>query len=93
MNAFGADNVAHNLPLLFISGLEPARDTPESSQERRTQDGGFRVKTDLPLLSTNLATTVRDAILGHDGTAAAWGPAPNSAKMFSIRDVGRVGSL
>jgi hypothetical protein len=93
MDAFGNDFIAHNLPLLFISGLKTSANDHGAPQRQESQEGGFRVKTDLPVLDTDLATVVRDVISSHDGSTAPWGPSSAQARLFAIRNVGRVGRI
>ena len=97
MEAFGDDYVAHNLPLILLSGLgELSRDQdPDSAPAARTlHDGGFRVKVDLPVLQGNLAQYIRNAFQSHDGSDAAWRmqtPPSSQSRLFKVRSVGRVG--
>jgi hypothetical protein len=90
MNAFGDDYVAHNYPLIFLSGLESSSSTGEAVK-KAGQDGGFRIKTDLPAENSDLARAVSEAILRHDGSQAPWVAQSPPPKLFTIRNVGRVG--
>lgn len=91
MDAFGHENIVHNLPLLYVSGLGASTDDQDANKRQQPQEGGFRIRTDLPPIETELATVVRDAILDHDGSAASWGASSAQSKLFTIRNVGRVG--
>lgn len=93
MDAFGTDYIAHNTPLLFVSGLRPSDDSHVTGGGHHSQEGGFRVKTDLPLIDTELATVVRDALSSHDGSTASWGSTSAQARLFTIRNVGRVSEV
>lgn len=91
MDAFGQEYIAHNLPLLFISGLGPSDEIQGTKKKPEPQEGGFRVKTDLPPIETDLANIVKDVITDHDGSAAPWSTLSAQSKLFTIRNVGRVG--
>jgi hypothetical protein len=97
MDAFGTDYVVHNLPLLVLSGLDSRdRSQSDASAPKRAllQEGGFRLKIDLPPLASPTADALRNALLTHDGSEAPWrAPSPSSgpSKLFKIRTVARVG--
>ena len=97
MEAFGDDYVAHNLPLILLSGLGDLpldQDTDSVSATKILHDGGFRIKVDLPVLQGNLAQHIRNAFQSHDGSHAAWRmqtPPSSQSKVFRVRSVGRVG--
>jgi hypothetical protein len=97
MDAFGTDYIVHNLPLLILSGLD-SRDRSQSdvssSKQHLLQEGGFRLKTDLPPLNDPIADALRNAFLSHDGSEALWrvqSPSSTPLKLFKIKTVGRVG--
>ncbi|ETN36635.1 uncharacterized protein HMPREF1541_08913 [Cyphellophora europaea CBS 101466] len=89
MDAFGDDYIAHNLPLLFLSGLGSSNSTRDPGHRHPAPEGGFRVRTDLPPLESDLANVVKDAFLQHDGSLAPWRTPPVSSRFFAIRNVGR----
>lgn len=89
MNIFGEENVSHNLPLIFVSGVPDTVATQETLT--KSHDGGFRVRTDLPLIESDLASIVTTAIYEHDGSQAPWRTANPPSRLFTIRNVGRVG--
>lgn len=97
MNAFGIDYIVHNLPLIILSGLD-SRDRSHSdvstSKQQYLQEGGFRIKSDLPGLESPIADSLRTAFLAYDGSHTLWRPQPAfspSLKLFKIKTVGRVG--
>jgi hypothetical protein len=91
MNVFGEDYVSHNLPLIFVSGLR--EDTGSTRHTaRQPQEGGFRIRTDLPAIETALAESVSKAIYRFDGSEAPWRTVSPPTKLFAVRNVGRVGS-
>ncbi|KPI36621.1 uncharacterized protein AB675_10053 [Cyphellophora attinorum] len=88
MNVFGEDYVSHNLPLIFVSGLrEDAGSTKQTA--RQPQEGGFRIRTDLPAIETALAESVSKAIYRFDGSEAPWRTVSPPTKLFAVRNVGR----
>jgi hypothetical protein len=90
MDVFGEDYVSHNLPLIFVSGLpEDAGSTRPPA--RQPQEGGFRIRTDLPAIDAGLAESVSKAISRHDGSEAPWRTVSPPTKTFAVRNVGRVG--
>ena len=89
MDVFGDDHVAHNLPLIFVSGLSNTASS-RASDQRPAQDGGFRIRTDLPAIDSSLAGLVDTAICEHDGSDAPWKPSVPPARLFTVRNVGRV---
>ena len=98
MNAFPSDYVVHNLPLLLFSGLEPDSNKEHAAVDHSKvllQEGGFRIKTDAPPVSGDVADTLRDTLLQSDASLANWNGRAISAKEYGggyrIRSAGRVG--
>lgn len=97
MNSYPADFLVHNLPLLFVSGLEPENtvDTPAGDTRTFLGDGGFRVRSELPPLHHPLKDDLRATLLSYDRSDAPWRTQPvdksDQAHSFKIRSVGRVG--
>lgn len=91
MDAFGQEYTVHNLPLLFISGLGPSDESEDTKKRHQPQEGGFRVKTDLPPIESDLGDTVKTVLADYDGSAAPWSTLSAQSKLFTIRNVGRVG--
>ena len=97
MEAFGEDYTVRNRPLLILSGLDSRDRSPSDTtpaQQTFLHDGGFRVRTDLSPLDTPTAHTLREALLGQDGSQTPWrtlSPSSNAAKLFTVKTVGRVG--
>lgn len=98
MNGYPADYVYHNLPLILLSGLEPQpppdRETSHSSPPV-LQEGGFRLRVDLPILESRLASELLHTFLQHDASEEPWHPAAADVQgksgVWRIRSVGRVG--
>lgn len=97
MNSFPPDYLVHNLPLLFLSGLEPENtpDTPAGDTRTFLGDGGFRIRSDIPPLHHTLKNDLRATLLSYDRSEAPWRSQavdkPDQAHSFKIRSVGRVG--
>jgi hypothetical protein len=98
MNAFPADYVVHNLPLLLFSGLEPESNKEQAAVDHAKvllQEGGFRIKTDAPPVSGDVADILRESLLQSDASLANWNGKAIAAKEYAggykIRSVGRVG--
>lgn len=97
MNLFPSDYLVHNLPLLFLSGLEPENtaDTPAGDTRTFLGDGGFRIRSELPPLHHTLKNDLRATLLSYDRSDAPWRSQAvdksDQAHAFKIRSVGRVG--
>lgn len=98
MNAFPSDYVVHNLPLLLLSGLESESVKEQDATDHSKvllREGGFRIKTDVPPVSGDVAKALRDTFLRSDASLAKWNGKAISAKAYGggyrIRSVGRVG--
>jgi hypothetical protein len=90
MDSFGSVYVTHNLPLIFLSGVGGGEDDAVTHKALRPQEGGFRIKTELPVVETALAHAARDAIFEYDGTQKSWNPPGSQTRLVAIRNVGRV---
>jgi len=97
MNNFPADYVQHNLPVVLLSGLQqdnPPESDPGGKARNFLQEGGFRVKIDIPVVGGDIGDRLLKAFLEHDASDVPWhGQALASAngKFFRFRSVGRVG--
>ncbi|KAL1967530.1 hypothetical protein VTN77DRAFT_3045 [Rasamsonia byssochlamydoides] len=75
MDAYPEDYVAHNLPLILLSGLEPDPDHGVNSAEAQyplLQEKGTQIESDFPLLSGQLVDDLRTAFLQQDASGAPW---------------------
>ncbi|KAK4940018.1 hypothetical protein LTR10_019755 [Elasticomyces elasticus] len=99
MNAFPDDYVVHNLPLLLLSGLETISQCEQDSVGRThafLQEGGFRIKTDIPAVQGPLAAQLLEAFRSQDASSIPWHSqalAARSGRSFKILSVGRVYTL
>ena len=97
MNAFPDDYVVHNLPLLLLSGLETISQSEQDAVGRThtfLQEGGFRIKTDIPIVQGPLAAQLLEAFRSQDASSIPWHSqalAARNGRSFKILSVGRVG--
>ena len=97
MDVFPKDYADHNLPLLLLSGLETeAADTSSAgSASTVLREGGFRLKTDLPVLKSPLAAALLRSFFQHDAGDVPWRAGAHegsqSVGALNIRSIGRVG--
>ena len=100
MDAYPEDYVAHNLPLILLSGLgsEPESSVEfESSKYPLLQENGIQIFSDFPFLTSSVADELKKVLLDGDASTAPW----NSTNIgggqggigFRIRQAGRVGGL
>lgn len=97
MEAYPEHYIAHNLPLILLSGIGHAENAaPESPERSRTllQEGGFRIRTDVPPLTDPASENLLRKFLSFDSTIHG-----NTKDLstrdkpgaFKIKRVGRVG--
>lgn len=98
MEAFPEDYVRHNIPLILLSGIgrnEEATAKPGERSSNLLQEGGFRIRTDIPPLTDPAAENVLRAFLAFDSESDAFGGRSTSPMVgpgaFKIKKVGRVG--
>ena len=98
MESFPWDYVEHNLPLIFLSGIGHDEQAVLERTERPgnlLQEGGFKIRTDIPPLTDSAAQNVLQAFLGFDSTNDAFKSTILSTRdkpgVFKIKRVGRVG--
>lgn len=94
MEAYPADYISHNRPLIALSGLTG----PSSPQIERSfdlkQGHGLKVSSDLPPLQEEQAAPLRDEFLKADGTSLPWRseglPSRQELMGFKFKFTGRV---
>ena len=98
MEAYPESYVAHNYPLVLLSGIgpDPVSATDIGEQSRTLlREGGFRIASDLPLLTDILATELLRTLLAADASTRPWHARSqagvNGEPKLRIRRVGRVG--
>ena len=98
MEAYPQEYVAHNVPLLALSGLgEPSKSDNGSQNGSYNQGHGVRIASDLPILGEAKATLIRDEFMTADGNSLPWNATGHSDRPeligYKIRCVGRVGMV
>jgi trafficking protein particle complex subunit 11 len=97
MEAYPEHYIAHNLPLIILSGISYAENTaPESPERSRNllQEGGFRIRTDVPPLTDPTSEKLLRKFLTFDSTFhgnTKDASTRNRPGAFKIKRVGRVG--
>lgn len=98
MDAYPEDYVAHNLPLILLSGIDPAPDHDVSKTGVRyplLQEKGTPIESDFPLLSGRLVEDLRTAFLQQDASDAPWNSQSHTGRSsgigLRIKIIGRVG--
>jgi len=85
MDGYPTAYVAHNLPLLVVSGLEPL----ESSGT--VENGGIKISSELPCVETEEAQALLKHFKNSDGSELAWNSRVHSGRnKFRVKTVGRV---
>ena len=98
MENFPREYVEHSLPLILVSGLGAGSELAREPTERSKAfllEGGFRIKTDAPLLDHQTALGFLDAFkaAGANGRPLSEEGIPPGDRFagFRIRQIGRVG--
>lgn len=89
MEAYPEDYVAHNLPLIVLSGLPQAQDILPSHEKIAS------LSSDLPSLSGSVADQLLHEFLKADGASLPWSDHALANREglvgFRIANIGRVG--
>jgi trafficking protein particle complex subunit 11 len=98
MEAFPEDYVAHNVPLILLSGIghnENAALEAKDGSRILLQEGGFRIRAETPPLTDPAAENLVRAFFAFDLTTDGFYSNSASTKespgAFAIKRVGRVG--
>lgn len=98
MEAFPEDYIAHNLPLILLSGIgddEEGVAEPAEGSGNLLQDGGFRIRTYIPSLTDPASRDLLQAFLGFNSTSDGFDRRSASTRgslgAFKIKRIGRVG--
>lgn len=98
MEAFPEDYIAHNLPLILLSGIGHSEQAASESTERSRnllQEGGFRIRTDVPSVTDPASENLLKTFFSFDSTIHGFNSKDVSARdspgAFRIKRVGRVG--
>lgn len=97
MDRYPGDYVLHNLPLLLLSGLDTRGSEFEPITSGRThtllQEGGFRIKVNIPAVQGRLAEQLLHSFLAQDASDVPWHSqslAARNGRVFKIANIGRV---
>ena len=98
MDAYPADYVFHNLPLIVLSGVDAAQPEPQSLpplQDVLPGKGATHINSEIPALTSTRAQQLLQEFLDADGSDAPWNGRPGNRKGnligFKFRAAGRVG--
>jgi len=96
MEAYPEAYIAHNLPLLVLSGLPQSDDSSQSSAAATPSGSGLIFNSDLPPLSGHRAHQILESFLKADGASLPWSEhalAPRQGLIgFNVATSGRVSS-
>ncbi|KAL3459939.1 Gryzun, putative trafficking through golgi-domain-containing protein [Aspergillus heterothallicus] len=96
MDAYPQHYVAHNLPFVLLSGLEPddSQETLQTEGYPYQEENGVMIESDFPPLDGPIAEDLRSFFLSEDASQDPWNPrdsldADNSRVEYKIKSVGR----
>lgn len=85
MEGYPPAYVAHNLPLLIVSGLGPVPDESSASKD------GTRITSEIPTVETEDAETLLRHFKESDASDLAWNGREHTGRnKFRVKTVGRV---
>ena len=86
MDGYAPAYVAHNVPLLVVSGLGPS---PQNAAD--LEGDGFRITSEVPPVQTEDAQSLLRYFLNGSANGLAWTGREHTGKnKFKIKTVGRV---
>lgn len=86
MDGYAPAYVAHNVPLLVVSGLGPS---PQS--DTKVGSAGVRIASEVPVVETEDALTLLSYFEERDAARLAWNGREYSGRnKFKIKTIGRV---
>lgn len=96
MDAYPPDYIAHNLPLVVLSGLgDESRLESNPSAHRLLQVNGTPIDSEIPTVTGERAEQLLQEFLKTDASDAPWNSRPAKSRGnltgFRVRAVGRVG--
>ena len=97
MEAYPADYVAHNLPLLVLSGLgEESQAIQQRRNESLKRGHGVKISSELAQIAESKAALIREEFLKVDGSELAWNSSglPDRPELvgYKMTCTGRVGT-
>ena len=96
MEAYPKDYIAHNLPLIILSGLGSAdEDASQTASYPLLHENGFRITSDLPPVTGSNAEQLKHSFLDADASNAPWNGRHDKDRLhntgFRVKEAGRVG--
>jgi solute carrier family 25 protein 38 len=95
MEAYPAEYVEHNLPLVLLSGLGYPENNGSSIAQLPRQESGTRFQCSSPECSGERAQLLLKHFQELDGTHRPWNanslPSPGASLRYRIKAIGRVG--
>ena len=95
MDAYPDEYIAHELPLVLLSGLAQGHNDDVASAKLPRQDSGTRIQTNSPGCSSEQAQQLFQQFLQLDGTGQPWNslalPGPSGMVKYKMQSIGRVG--
>jgi len=98
MEAYPEDYIAHNVPLVTLSGLgEPEEDQYRNPQTTLKQPGhGVKISSELPCLPESQASIIREEFLKVNSHTSPWNVTHDSGRSehidYLLTSIGRVGT-
>lgn len=94
MEAYPPEYVAHNLPLIVLSGLTVAQEYDDRDELRDIFGTAAVINSDLPLVTSESGQQLLQDFMSADGSAQAWsadaGRGKASLMGFKFKVTGRV---
>lgn len=94
MEAYPPEYVAHNLPLVVLSGLSPTQELGSKDEHREIFGTGTVISSELPPVDNELGQHLLQDFLSGDGAALAWNSegarSRNNLIGFKFKVIGRV---
>lgn len=94
MEVYPPEYVAHNLPLIVLSGLTGAQEHVDRDELRDIFGTAAVINSDLPLVVSELGQQLLQDFMSADGRAQAWSAESGRGKAnligFKFKAIGRV---
>ncbi len=86
MDGYATAYVAHNIPFVVVSGLEP-----QAHETEHLEAGGTRISSELPSVETEDAQALLRYFRDSDASDLAWNAREHNGRAkFRVKAVGRV---
>lgn len=94
MEAYPPEYVAHNLPLVVLSGLSSVQELGSKDELREIFGTGTVISSELPIVDNELSQQLLQDFLSANGAAFAWNSerarSKNNLIGFKFKVIGRV---